>query len=172
MLIFYHYVDILSSYLVICYFVLHHRISFYLIQKCHYLFCLMFLIFAFSFFHLLFYLVFISLFIFKPVFFVSFLLLSQRIFYRAIYCLIYLISYFAFSSFSPYHFRSHSPHPFRPPLISSLSLSFAFLLLLYFLQLLSNFSIGCTRKGTMARSFAADTGNGEAVFQTEHAGVI
>ena len=35
-----------------------------------------------------------------------------------------------------------------------------------------SYSIGCTREGTMARSVAADTGNGEAVFQTEYAGVI
>ena len=68
----------------------------------------MFLTFVFSFFHLLYYLVFTSLSFSTPVFFVSFLLLSHSIFYRAIYRLIYIFSYFAF--------------PLSPLLISTLIL--------------------------------------------------
>ena len=81
----------------------------------------MFLTFVFSFFHLLYYLVFISLSTFTPVLFVSFLLLSQRIFYRAIYLLIYLFSYFAF--------------PLSPLLISTLILLTLFVYDLFHLSL-------------------------------------
>ena len=35
-----------------------------------------------------------------------------------------------------------------------------------------DFSVGCIREGTMARSSAAHTGDGETVIQTEYAGVI